>query len=185
LAIGDKVVTLSGEGRPIRWIERRAYDSRFVAGNRVVLPIRIAAGALADGVPSRDLWVSPEHSLYIDGVLVPARQVVNGATIVQAEEIERIEYFHIELASHDIVFAEGAPSESFVDCDSRGMFQNSDEFARLYPGDARSAWDFCAPRVERGSAGLDAIGAALFERAYPNGRSPAGRPSACAARNVA
>jgi len=165
LAIGDNVVTLSGETKPIRWIGRRAYDGRFVAGNRMVLPIRIAANALGDRLPARDLWVSPKHALYIDDVLVPAENLVNGATIVQADEVERIEYFHIELAAHEIIFAEGAPTESFVDCDNRGMFQNSDEFARLYPGDTRPAWQFCAPRLDERSAELPAIRAALLERA--------------------
>ena len=165
LAIGDRVVTLSGAVRPVKWIGRRAYDGRFVAGNRMVLPIRVEAGALADGVPARDLLLSPEHALYIDGLLVPAGLLVNGATIRQVESIERLEYFHIELERHDVILAEGAPAETYVDCDNRVMFQNGAEFAALYPDDAPVTWDFCAPRVEAGSAELAAIRAALADRA--------------------
>jgi Hint domain len=63
LAIGDPVVTLSGEARPIH----------------AVLPICIEARALDDGVPARDLWVSPGHSRYIDGVLMQSEHLLNGA----------------------------------------------------------------------------------------------------------
>ena len=164
LAIGGDVVTLSGAARPIRWIGHRAYDGRFVAGNRVILPICIMAGALADGVPARDLWVSPAHSLYLDGVLVQAEHLVNGATIARAESVERLEYFHIELDTHDVVFAEGAPAETYVDCDNRLMFANGAGYALLHPEDDRPRWEFCASRVEAGSAELTAIRAALLER---------------------
>jgi len=52
---------------------------------------------------------------------------------VQAEEIERVDYFHIELFSHDVIFAEGAQAESFIDNDSRAMFQNVAEYFARYP----------------------------------------------------
>ncbi len=165
MAIGDEAITFCGAARPIKWIGRRAYDGRFVAANRAVLPIRIEAGALADGVPARDLFVSPEHALYIDYALVPAQLLVNGATIRQVTSVERLEYLHIELDTHDVILAEGAPAESFVDCDNRLMFQNGAEFAALYPDDLGAPWDFCTARLERGSPELAAIRAALLERA--------------------
>jgi hypothetical protein len=156
LAIGDRLVTLSGDTKRIKWIGRRSYQGRFIAGNRDVLPIRFTANSLADGVPSCNLEVSPNHAIYIDGALVPAKRLVNGATIYQLNVADSVEYFHIELPTHNVIFAGGTPAESFVDCDSRGIFHNASEFSRLYPDDASSKWAFCAPLIEGGDV-LQAI----------------------------
>jgi glycosyltransferase involved in cell wall biosynthesis len=150
LTIGDLVSTADGPARPIRWIGRRSYDRQFVQGNPNVIPIRIARDAIADGVPHTDLLVSPLHAMFVGGVLIPAKLLVNGVTITEATDIDLIHYVHLELASHDILLANGAPSESFVDCDSRGMFQNEAEYAALYPNNPGPRWVFCAPRIEDG-----------------------------------
>ena len=160
LAIGDRVMTLSGRARPIRWIGRRSYAGRFAVGQRHILPVCVTAGAIADGVPRRDLWLSPNHALYLEGVLIEARDLVNGVSIVQAERVAAIQYFHIELDSHDVILAEGAPAESFIDDDSRGLFHNAHEYQRLYPDEAADPARYCAPRrdqgfeVERARAGI-------------------------------
>ena len=67
------------------------------------------------------------------GVLVEAKDLVNDVSIVQAEQVDDVEYFHIELDTHDVILAEGALSETFVDDDSRAMFHNAHEYAALYP----------------------------------------------------
>lgn len=156
LAAGDVVVTATGSHRPISWVGRRSYRGRFLAANPRVQPVRFRAGALDGGLPRRDLLVSPEHAMFVSGVLVPARLLVNGSTIVQDGRLPEVEYFHIELASHDILLAEGAPSESFVDDDSRALFENVAEWKRIYPDHPRVPAVFCAPRVEGGPM-LDAI----------------------------
>ena len=149
LAAGDTVVTASGQHRPIRWIGRRSNAGRFLAANPTVQPIRFRAGSLEDGLPRRDLLVSPEHAMFIDGLLIPARCLVNGTTIVRERGLDQVDYYHVELNSHDVLLAEGAPSESFLDDDSRGMFHNASEFAALYP-DGFAPGEFCAPKVEDG-----------------------------------
>ncbi|WP_215763124.1 Hint domain-containing protein [Acetobacter sp. P1H12_c] len=150
LQIGDRVMTASGETRPIHWIGHRSYSGRFASRNPSVLPVIFTAGSLGNDLPRRDLWVSPLHAMFIDDVLIPAVLLVNGQTIRQAERVDRVHYFHVELESHDILLAEGAPAESFIDDSSRGMFHNAPEYTALYPDPQKKPARYCAPRVEEG-----------------------------------
>jgi len=166
LVIGDLVMTKSGWLRPIKWIGHRGYDGRFIRGKREMLPIIVSAGALGDGIPMRDLWVSPEHALWVEGTLVAAKLLVNGMTVTQVDAVERLEYFHIELDSHDVIFAEGAPAETYIECNNRLMFHNAAEFAALYserqPGGIHQS---CAPRLSEGTATAIAIRERILTRA--------------------
>ena len=155
LKIGDEVVTMSGVARPIKWIGKRSYGGRFVIGRTDILPVCIKAGALDDNIPRRDLWISPHHAMFFagydrDGVLIEAKDLVNGVTIVQAERVENVEYFHVELETHDVIIAEGALSETFIDDGSRGMFHNAHEYSVLYPAALTTAEQYCAPRIQDG-----------------------------------
>ncbi len=164
LKIGDKIITMSGVARPIKWIGRRSYGGRFIRGRKEVLPVCIKAGALANNVPRRDLWVSPHHAMYLDGVLIEARDLINGVSIVQAAHAESVEYFHVELDSHDVIIAEGALAESFLDDDSRGMFHNAHEYDTLYADDIQEPVRYCAPRLDEGYE-VEAVRVQLAQRA--------------------
>jgi ELWxxDGT repeat protein len=164
LEIGDRVETSSGALRPIKWIGRRSYGGRFIMGRKEMLPICFKAGSLGAGLPRRELWISPHHAMFIDGVLIEAKDLVNGVSIVQANGgVEQVEYFHIELDSHDVIVAEGAWSETFIDDDSRAMFHNAPEYAALYPGQSAPAARYCAPRLDQGFE-LEAIRQKIAER---------------------
>lgn len=156
LAIGDHVLTADGMSKPLLWIGHRSYDRRFAAGNAHILPIRICAGALGDGLPRRDLLVSPKHAMRLGDGLVPAGLLVNGVSILQETAEDDIQYLHLELDTHELLLAEGAATESFVDDDSRCMFQNAAEYAALYPDRTSGEPVWCAPRITHGSA-LEAI----------------------------
>ena len=156
LAIGVTVVTASGAHRPVKWLGLRSYAGRFLAANPGVQPIRFRAGSLGEGLPRRDLLVSPEHAMGLDGVLVPARCLVDDSTIVQERGLQRVDYVHVELDSHDLILVEGAASETFVDHDSRGMFRNAPDYAARYPDAPAGQGIDLLPRLERGPA-LDAL----------------------------
>ena len=136
LTVGDNVVTVSGALSPIRWIGRRKISARSVDPVRA-WPIRIMANALADGVPSRDLRLSPDHAVYVDGVLIQAGALVNGRSIVREKTVPEVfVYYHIELEDHALILANNVASETFVDNVDRLGFDNWQEHEALYPDGA-------------------------------------------------
>lgn len=109
LGPGSRVVTVSGTAQEVRWVGHMSFV-RDAQGNwpKGVLPVLIAKDALGDNLPSRDLYVSQAHRIYLEGMLVPAADLVNGVTItLHGQETDTLTYYHIELARHDVVFAEG------------------------------------------------------------------------------
>jgi hypothetical protein len=125
LSVGDLVPTrLRGRLVPIRWIGRRAVDCRHHPRPSEVWPVRVRAQAFGPGQPVRDLLLSPDHAVQVDGVLIPIRYLVNGTT-VRPQATYRIEYWHVELAEHDVLLAEGLPAESYLDTGNRGAFARS------------------------------------------------------------
>jgi hypothetical protein len=98
---------------PVTWV-----GSRRVPG---AAPVRVAAAAFGAGRPHRTLWLSPDHAVLLDGILVPVRHLINGSTVVQ-EPVDEVTYYHVELAAHDVILAEGLPCESYLDTGNRAAF---------------------------------------------------------------
>ncbi len=113
LVEGDELWAF-GRIAPVTWTGNRTIEVAEIADRSLVLPIRIRAGALSAGLPERDLVVSPDHAIWLDGKLIPARLLVNGVSIVQ-ENRTSITYYHVALDRHDIILAEGVQVESFLD----------------------------------------------------------------------
>ncbi len=146
LAVGDLVMTRDSGMQPIRWVGRRDLG----LGDLMVLPslrpILIAKGALGEGLPRRDMRVSPQHRMLIQGalpemlfgeseVLVAAVHLVGMPGISQAAP-RGISYIHVMCDRHEIICADGCWTESFqpgsgtlgaMDADQR------DEVLSLFP----------------------------------------------------
>jgi hypothetical protein len=120
--------------RPIQWIGRYPFKKSDPSKPWVkeVLPVRIVRSALAPNVPQADLYVTKPHALLVDGVLVPAGNLINDRTITlyEAREHDKLEFFHIKFESHDVIYAEGAPVETLLNVDENAV--NFVDYLRKY-----------------------------------------------------
>ena len=147
LQIGDPVVT-DGGVVPVKWIGRQTVSTRFAAAERL-MPVRFSAGSLGDGLPHTDLTVTADHGMLVDGVICHAGALVNGTTITRVPLSEMgatFTVYHIETEGHEIILANGAPAETFIDNVSRKVFDNFAEFEALY-GDVPEMEELPYPRA--------------------------------------
>jgi hypothetical protein len=138
LRIGDHVLTASGEAKPIKFIGHRKVSRERTGPWNGDGPVKTSRFAIDGKAPHSDLYVSPAHAIYIDGILIRASDLVNGVTIVADAKPETLSltYFHIELNTHEAIIAEGLAVES-SQRDNLYAFDNADEYVRLYgsPGE--------------------------------------------------
>ncbi|MGD1926787.1 MAG: Hint domain-containing protein [Paracoccaceae bacterium] len=115
LRVGDLVVTADRGAQPIQWIRRTEHH--WTRDDHRHKPILIAKGALGEGLPYRDLVVSPQHRMLIPdgdrGMLAPAKGLTGLDGIRRMRGRRHITYYHLLLEHHAVIFAEGAPTESF------------------------------------------------------------------------
>lgn len=115
LKVGDMLLTAEGKYKPVVWIGFNTIDCRLQKNKQHAYPIRISEHAFGYNLPIRDLFVSPLHSIYVNGVMIPAIHLVNGTTITQDQTESLVTYYHVELPTHDAVFAEGLAAETYLD----------------------------------------------------------------------
>lgn len=156
LSPGDLVLTASGAVRPIRWVGHGKVLATTARRNEGAVAI-VRAGALADNVPNRDLYLTRSHSLAIDGVLTPVEFLINHRSIVWDTRAGEISVWHVELDSHDVLIANGAPAETFRDDGNGWLFQNARE-ANAEPPQAPCA------EILTGGATVNAIWRRLLYR---------------------
>ena len=161
LRVGDMVLTMDNGYQPIRWIGANRIGVDRLASNPQLCPIRIKAGALGNNLPERDLLVSPQHRVLVRSeisvrmfdtseILIPAKKLLplDGVEIVN--DVTSIEYWHFLFDSHQIVWSNGAPSESLF-TGPEALKSISDEALKeiltLFPEIARLDYKPCAARL--------------------------------------
>lgn len=119
---GDRVATRDHGLCPVAWIGRRDFDWRMLGLNPLLRPVMIRAGALGQGLPMRDLLVSPNHRILVRPhrgagagaaeALLPARALIGRPGIARDDRL-RVGYLRILFERHEVILAEGSWSESF------------------------------------------------------------------------
>jgi hypothetical protein len=180
LSQGESVVTLVGSEtvlRPVAWIGTRRVDLSSAAEPELAAPLRIRRDAFAENIPGRDVWLSPDHRILVDGKLIPVRLLANGMTITHERDVTSVCYFHVELESHAILLAEGLPAESYLDeLGDRSFFSNSEGPVALQPSLGKvvgpeAAARACAP-LAMTAAESEPAWRSLAERARALGFAP-------------
>jgi hypothetical protein len=177
LRAGERVATAVGGMAEIVWLGHRRVDCRRHPNPRDVWPVRIEAEAFGRHRPSRDLWLSPDHAVFVAGDLIPIRYLVNGATIAQMPA-DQVTYWHVELPAHGVIYAEGLAAESYLDTGNRAAFANAPGATMMTPDFARRVWEARsgARLVHEGEA-LRAARVALLERAEALGHAATDDPA--------
>ena len=170
LVLGDLLVTVDHGSQPIKWIGERQLDLAAHPHPDLAAPVRIRKDAFSEGVPTRDLLLSPEHCVFVDGKLIPVRLLVNNMTIGQECLTRHVHYYHVEMPRHSLLLAEGLPAESYLDTGNRAFFSNAGIALILHPefhvNAGLKCWelDACAP-LAVGPAAVEPVWCELANRA--------------------
>lgn len=142
LKVGDRVLTRDNGIQPITWIAQKRLDHTQLKAVPQLRPILIKARAIGDGLPERDMLVSPSHRMLIvsnyaelyfgqSEVLISAKHML-AMDGVEVSNQPYITYIHVMCANHEIVLADGAWSESFQPADFNLKGFDADQRTELF-----------------------------------------------------
>ena len=175
IKVGDQVHTILHDRlATVIWVGSRRVDCAGHPDPRQVWPVCIRAGAFGPSRPHSDLYVSPDHAIFVDDVLIPAKYLINGTSIVQ-RPCDKVTYHHVELAEHDVLLAEGLTVESYLETTAVSNYADRPMPVRLHADFSNRTWEAhgCAPLVVSGPK-VDAVRELL--RTYrARGKVPARR----------
>lgn len=153
LKAGDEVCVWNSEKqkteiRTLAWTGvGRAAVNAAASDDLAGWPIRICKDAIEQGVPSRDLLITSDHCLFIQGVFVPARMLVNNLSIIYDRTIQKFDFYHLESEGHAVIWANDLMTESYLDTGNRGGFEQTGKIVSFGAGPSHWGQDSAAPLV--------------------------------------
>jgi len=168
LRTGDEILAWH-EGTPtarkLIWTGRRqATTNPALPDDQAGYPIRILANAIADNVPHKDMLITAEHCLFMDGCFIPARMLVNGKSIFYDRSLSSYEYFHVETRDHSVIMADGMLTESYLDTGNRHTFRQDGKILSI--GGQHKSWADAAAPLEVSRAVVEPLYRQIEARAY-------------------
>ncbi|WP_252348153.1 Hint domain-containing protein [Gluconobacter sp. P1D12_c] len=187
LRAGDEVVVIrdgTEQVERLNWVGRKKAQVRKGPHlDEAGYPVRICKGAVSKRVPHTDLLLTPEHCLYLNGVFIPVRMLVNGSSITYATDITSYDYYHVETASHDVIVANGLTTESYLDTGNRNSFAQPGSIAHFSTVVKSWEHDASAPLVTD-RAVVEPVHARLAQRSEQLGLNVASEPETTSVHNL-
>lgn len=146
LVPGDRVMTRDHGLQEVRWIGCRHIDASEIQDCDTLRLVRIAKGALGNGMPDRDLLISPEQSVLVSGdlaatllvedeTLIAAKDLV-GRKGITVEQVEGVIFYHLMFDEAALLLVEGTWTEGFLPGLKASNGPNTaamDEIYAIYP----------------------------------------------------
>ncbi|MBO1360469.1 Hint domain-containing protein [Acetobacter sacchari] len=151
ISVGDEVFAYeAGDAvkRKVVWVGRAETNVKpWLPDDMAGYPIRVLRDALAEGVPYKDMLITPEHSLFFGDFFIPVRMLVNGRSIIYDKTITSYDYYHVETELHSVIMADGILTESYLDTGNRKNFRCENNVSKVNFTNKTWTQDSAAPLV--------------------------------------